>query len=181
MWVAARLLRTHVRRRAHHDARPCEAFAAGHRDRARDAEVSYDGVPTVEQDILRLDVAVYHIVRVSVCQGVGYFAGDLEYVVKRQLALAVEPRPQGLAFDQGHDVEEHAARRAGIVYRKDVRVREPGRDLDLTHEPLGPQRRGEVRPDRLDRDPSVVAAILGDVHGRHPPATELALDRVTSA
>ena len=71
----------------------------------RDAEVGDDGVAALEQDVLRLDVAVDDAVGVGVAQRVGDLAGDLERVVDGELLFAVEPVAEGLALDEGHDVE----------------------------------------------------------------------------
>jgi hypothetical protein len=57
-------------------------------------------------------------------------------------------------------------------------VAQPGGDLDLAQEPLGPERRRELRVEDLDRYRSMVLQVLGEEHGRHAPPTQLTLDRV---
>ena len=37
-------------------------------DRARDAEVRHDGVPIVDEDVLGLDVAMHHVVRMRLAE-----------------------------------------------------------------------------------------------------------------
>ena len=55
---------------------------------------------------------------------------------------------------------------------------QPGGDLDLPHEPLGPERRRELRVEDLDRNRPLMLQVLRQEHRRHPPPTQLPLDRV---
>jgi hypothetical protein len=57
-------------------------------------------------------------------------------------------------------------------------VREPGGDADLARDPLGAERRGELRAQQLERHPTSVAQILRQVHDRHAAPPELPLDDV---
>ncbi len=74
-------------------------LAAGRADRPGDAEVGHHGVAALQQDVLRLDVAVNDAVAVGVAQRVGYLTGDLQRVVDGELFLAVQPIAQRFAFD----------------------------------------------------------------------------------
>jgi hypothetical protein len=107
-----------------------------------DAEVGHQGMlaprPALQQDVLRLDVAVDDPLCVRVGEGIGHLAGQLERVLQRELRLAHEPRPQRLAGDQRHHVVQQAVRGPRIKQRQDVRVLQLGRGLDLGQEPLGP-------------------------------------------
>ncbi len=58
---------------------------------------------------------------------------------------------------------------------------EPGGDLDLAEEPLGPERGGQLGPQHLHRDLAVVLDVLGEVHGGHAALPELALEPVAVA
>ena len=51
-------------------------------------------------------------------------------------------------------------------------------DANLALKALGPEARGELRVQHLERDGPAVAQILGEKHRGHATATELALDRV---
>ena len=64
----------------------------------------------VEEDITGLDVAVYDSVAVRVSQGVSHVAEYLHCLADRELALALETRPERLALDKGHGVVKHTAR-----------------------------------------------------------------------
>ncbi len=106
-FAAEQLFGTHVRRRtgsAHPGA--CESLHSCEIDRARDAEISDDRVPAREQNILRLDIAVNDSLRVRVRQSVGCFAADLGGGVDGQLPLPMDPCPQRLAADVGHEIVE---------------------------------------------------------------------------
>jgi hypothetical protein len=59
-----------------------------------------------------------------------------------------------------------------------VGVIEPGGELDLAQEALGPQGRGQLRPQHLDRDRAVMLLVLGEIDRGHPTAADLPLDRV---
>ena len=134
----------------------------------------------MEQDVLRLDVAVHHLVPVGVVQRGRDLAGDGQGVRQRQLPLPLEPLPERAALHVGHDVEEQLAGLAGVVDRKDVRVGETGGELDLAEEPLGADRGREVGPEDLEGDLAVVAEVLGQEHDGHAALTELALEAVAA-
>ena len=53
-----------------------------------------------------------------------------------------------------------------------------GGGADLPQEALGAERGGELRVQDLQRDRPVVLEVVGEVDRGHPPAPELALDRV---
>ena len=107
--LAHRLLGAHVCRRA--ETHPClgHSAAAGLARGQRNAEVRDHRVPAVQQDVLRLDVAMDHAVLVRVLQGIGYFAGDTQRVVDGELLLAREPVAQRFAFHVWHGVKDRAA------------------------------------------------------------------------
>ena len=62
--------------------------------------------------------------------------------------------------------------------REDVRVLEVGGGADFLEEPIGSDHSGKVGPQHLERDLTVVAEILRQVHRRHAPGAELALDSI---
>ena len=53
-----------------------------------------------------------------------------------------------------------------------------GRDLDLGQEPLDAEHRAQLGIQDLERDLAVVAHVAGEVDGRHPAATDLAVNGV---
>lgn len=55
---------------------------------------------------------------------------------------------------------------------------QPGGDLDFMQEPLGAERRRELRVEDLDGYRSMVFQVFGEEHGCHAPPTQFPLDRV---
>ena len=43
-----------------------------------------------------------------------------------------------------------------------------GGDLDLAKEAVAPERRGQFRPQQLERDDAVMPKVVREVHDRHP-------------
>jgi hypothetical protein len=101
-------------------------------------------VPRLEQDVLRLHVAVHDAVTMRVAQGVGHLAGDRQRVVNGELALPSEPVAQGFPLHQRHDVIEEAAGFTGVVEREDVGMPQPADDFDLAQESLAAEGSGDL-------------------------------------
>jgi hypothetical protein len=115
---------------------------------------------------------------VGVTQRVGHLTRNLQGVGDGQLPLAVEPLAQRLALDIRHDVVDQAVHLVGVVERQDVRVVQPSGDLDLVQEPGGADFLGQVGPQDLDRDVTVVLEIVGEKDARHTALAQLALEAV---
>ena len=119
--------------------------------RERDAEVGDHRLALVQQDVLRLDVAVDHALGVGVMQRGGDLPDEAERLIDRELPLAGEPLAQRVARDEGHDVVEQVAiargrgHQPGIVERQDVRMVEPGGDPDLAGESVGAEQASRAR------------------------------------
>ena len=176
--VARGLLRAHVLRRAQREPGLGQAVAARLAHRQRDAEVGQHRLALEQQDVLRLDVAVDHAVAVGVVQRAGDLAGDGERLVQAELVLAVELVPERLAPDQGQHIIEEAALGPRVDQRQDVRVVQPGRDLDLGQEPLDAEHGAQLRPEHLEGDLAVVLEVGGQVDRGHAAGAERALDPV---
>jgi hypothetical protein len=125
-------------------------------------------VPFRHQDVFRLDVAMHHPIPVGIRQGVGHLPNDANRLGHRQLTLALQLGPQGFAGDEGHDVIEEIAGRAGGQQGNDVRVLQSGREPDLPLEPLGvhpcPHLGRQDLDDHLAREPR----LLGEEDAAHP-------------
>ncbi len=173
-----RLLGAHVMRRAKRQAGLRHSPAGSGRHRERDPEIHHHRAAIVQQDVLGLDVAVDHAVPVRVVERVGHLARDAHGLVHAELRFAVQLVANRLAFDEGHDVEQERVRRAGVEERQDVRMLQRCRGLDLDHEPLGSEHRGEFGLQDLDRDLAVVLQVLGEVDRGHSARTEFALDAI---
>jgi hypothetical protein len=55
---------------------------------------------------------------------------------------------------------------------------EPRRELYLTKKALGPERCSEIGVKNLERDNSIVLAVLGEVDGSHPSPAKLAINDI---
>ena len=176
--LAHRLLGPHVVRRAERHAGLGHPVAAGLARGQGDAEVGHQRAAVVQQDVLGLDVAVDHPVPVGVVERRGHLGGDPHRVGHGELLLPVEPAPERLALDEGHDVEEEAVGLARVEQREDVRVLQVGGELDLGQEPLGADDGGELGPEQLEGDLPVVPEVLGQEDRGHAAGADLALDPV---
>jgi hypothetical protein len=76
----------------------------------------------VQQDVLRLDIAVDHPVLVGILERAGHVGRDAHRVLHAELRLAVELRPQRLAVDERHHIIEETVGGAGIEEGQDVRM-----------------------------------------------------------
>jgi hypothetical protein len=132
----------------------------------------------LEQDILRLDVAVDHPVAVGVVEGTRNGAGDLDGGVHGELLLPLEALAQRFACDMRHGVVDEAAGLAGVEERQDVGVLQVRGDPDLAQKPLDAEQGRQFGFQDLERDETVVLQVARDVHRRHPADASFALDRV---
>ena len=144
-----------------------------------DAEVGDQCMPILQENVLRLDVAVHNSTLVRISQRVCHLARDAHSVDHRQLLFAIESATQRLAFNERHHVIQLPVRIPAVEQREDVRVLETGRELYLLEEPLGADHRRQLGVQHLDGHLAVMADVLGDVHGRHAAGSHLALDDVS--
>ncbi len=77
-----------------------------------------------------------HVVTVRIGERICDLAGDLHRVLDGQLLLAVEPIPERLTLDVGHDVVEETVGLPAVMQPEDVRVCQLGGDCDFAEEPL---------------------------------------------
>ncbi len=174
------LLRTHVAGRPDGEARPSQVRAAGGADRLGDTEVRDDRMSLREQDVLRFDVAVQHTHAMRVRQRIRHRLGDRQGLLLRERAAGwpLELLAQRAAVDVRHDVIEEAARLSRIVQRQDVRVLQPRGNLNLFQETLSAQEGRQAREQHFECDGAVVLLVVGEVHRRHPAASQDAPQRV---
>ena len=122
-------------------AGPCSCGCArgpglGLRDEFGDAEVhQLHAALRIEQDVLRLDVAVQHALLVGVLQRVANLRHDRERLLRRETA-----RPHRLAqvhaIHKLHEQVEEIPRPPRVMHRDDVRMMQPGEQLPLAGEAL---------------------------------------------
>ena len=118
------------------------------------------------------------LVRGMECVGDG--DGDPDGLVDGELPFAIDPVPQRLALDVGHDVEEEAVRLARIEEGQDVGMLQVGRGLDLRQEALRAHDGGQLGLEDLERDLAVVLQIAGQIHEGHPALPQLSLEGVAA-
>ena len=104
------LLGAHVVRGAEGEAGLGDARSAGLGDGERDAEVGDHRLARLEEDVLGLEVAVDDAAGMGVGQGVAEQGHQADGLVHRELALALEPGAERLAFDVRHDVVKEGRR-----------------------------------------------------------------------
>src|SRR5215207_6426850 len=176
--LVERLLRAHVLRCADDESGAGDPRRRGGTQGERDAEVRDHCLVLVEQDVLRLDVAVDDTTRVRVLERRGDLACDADRIGHWEHALAVEPLPERLAVEKWHDVEQPSIDLARVEKGNDVRMRESCRDLDLSQETLGPHGVGQPCVQELDGDRAVMAQVVGEIDDGHPTVADLTLDAV---
>ena len=175
---AARLLGREVlggaddRARLRHLARPG----------ARDAEVrDLDAPLVVDEDVVRLDVAVDDAVPVRVAEGGEHLphVGDRDRDGAR--AAGDDQLLERPPLDVLHDDEVRAAGLAAVEDRDDVRMRETGGVRRLPPEALDELRVVRVAVvEHLDRDLAAELLVLGEPDVGHAAAAELALEAVAA-
>ena len=176
--LARGLLRTHVRRGPHGDARLRQPLTRGGAHRECDPEVRDHGLAFVQQDVLRLDVPMDHVAGVRVPEGGSDLPRDPEGILHRELLLAFQLVAERFALDVRHHVIEEPSGVTRIVQGEDVRMIQTRGDLDLPQKPVGSEPRRELRAEHLDRDRAAVLHVAGAVYDGHTTAAQLALDRV---
>ena len=162
---------------------------AGERAAAGDAELPVElGGPEVgearaavgiEQDVLRLDVAVEDAAPVRRRERPGHVATQAHGRVRVERPALAHPDLQVGAADVLHDDEAPRPFFEEVEHRDDVGVGEAAHRLDLAPHPLARHvgRRGR-RHQQLERDLGVELAVAGEVDDRVAAPTELAADLV---
>ena len=172
----ARLLRTHVMRRADHGAgaRHVRGRIVG----AGDAEIGQRrGAVFAHQDIVGLDVAMHEAFGVRIIERSRNFAHHAQGERDRpRLAVLAQDRA---ATEILHRDVVIVARAADIMHADDIAVMQLGCDPRLAQEAFAEIRIGQQgRRHDLERDIALDRFLGGQVHGRHAATAELALDVV---
>jgi hypothetical protein len=178
--LAGRLLRREVVARPHD--RPGLRDPALLLEEPRDAEVGHlRGAELVEQDVLRLHVAVHDAVGVRVREAARRLADEPERILDRQRPAGRQVLLQVRPADELEDDVLAVLHLAAVDHRDEVRVRE------LRDRPrLAAEARDVLRVVRerlvqhLERDVALEDAVVRAVDARHAAATEGLLDRVAT-
>ena len=149
-------------------------------ERAGDPEVGHLGAALgVDQDVLRLDVAVDQPLGVRRGRARGRPRSRRRPPRRSAGAQPVDPLLQRLALDVLEDDVGVAAVLAGVDHRDHVRVGELGDRPSLAAEALDLVRLvGHLAVHHLHRDPALKRLVARQVHRRHAAAAELRLEAV---
>src|SRR5207244_4938780 len=131
-----------------------------------------------EEQILGLDVAMDDAVLVGILERPGGIGGDPKRVLDRELSLTIQPVAETLPFDEGHGEPQLTGGVTRVEDGEDVRVLEPGGQLDLALEAFRSEGGGQLRVEHLERDRPLVLEIEGEIDDGHAAAPELALEHV---
>ena len=138
------------------------------------------GTPSaVEQNVLRLDVAVDDTVRVCAGERARDRGPDLGNVPERKRALTGNALLERLALDVLEDDELAAVLLAAVKHGDDVRVSQLSRGPGLVREALERLLVSRlVFVEDLERDGALEHRVEGAKDGRHPAPADDALDLV---
>jgi hypothetical protein len=149
---------------------------------ARQAEVGDHGAAAVEDDVVRLEVAVQDPGGVRRAQAGEQLQRDRARLVDRERTGAREAGRQRLAAEELHGVEELAGSRAQVEDAADAGVGDAPGELDLALEARRCRRAGrDGRADSLERDRRRELAILGLVDLAHRAGCEESQDAIAPA
>ena len=176
------LFGAHVRGRA--DA---HAGARQHLSRAQvrtgagDTEIGEYRNAILHEDVFRLHVAMHDTVLVCEHERPRHFAGDTNCIRDGQLLFANHQRVERFARHHRHREVQLPVRLTGIEHGEDVRVLQLRRDANLAPEPVGPDRRADLRVKQLERNGLAGRGIRGQIHHSHAASTEFTFDDVASS
>ena len=143
-----------------------------------DAKVSDQRRSIVQENVLRLDVAVNDVLPMRVVECTGYFTRNTGRLGNRQLAFAVKSRAQCLAGHERHHVVQQSVRDTAVEQRENVRMLQARRGANFAQEPFAAERGTEIGMQHLYRDITIVLEIVREVHGGHASGAELAVEAV---
>ncbi len=168
------LLRRHVLRCSQQVARRGQGGLGG--QRLGDAEIGQDHPAPlgIDQDVVRLDVAMDDATPVSVGEGIGGLAQVALDLVEARTGVVPERRPQAHPGDEGDAEKGEPALVIDLEYLDDVRVVELALGLGFPHEALDDLRIvGQQRQQDLDGHETVEGLLVGEEDDRHPSAAQL--------
>ena len=178
--VARRLLRAHVRRRAHdHDPGLGEALVVT----ALSARAMPKSATSVLPSVVRSRFSGLMSRWITPWSWAYWRAWAASRVIRSasstESCRSRRSRSRSdLALDEGHGEPELPGGLAGVVDREDVRVLQAGGGLDLALEAVGAERLGQLGMEHLERDRPLVPEVVGQKDRGHAPAPEFALEAV---
>src|SRR5512143_4367018 len=135
----------------------------------------------MQQDVLRLDVAMDDPGCVRVVERRRHLSREIDRSIERNLLLALDHMPQRFSFDVRHHVKEKVAGFSRVVERQDVRMAEVRGELDLAPKPIRAEDGSDLGPEDLERHVASVLYIPPEKHGRHATVSKLSAQAVAAA
>jgi hypothetical protein len=132
-------------------------------------------LPVLKKNVLRLEIAMNHSVRMRIVEGVADGDRDLHRLLDGELVLAVQALSKALTIDIRHYVVQLPVRLAGVEQRKQVGVLQVRRHFDLGQETFRAKDGAQFRTEHLECDASVVFEIAREIDGGHSSTASLAL------
>src|SRR5687767_15999939 len=132
----------------------------------------------MQQDVLRLDVAMHDTTPVCIVERVRHFPRDPDGVLNRQLLLAIQSVTEGLPFHERHDVVDESVHFARIVQREDVRMLQVCRCPDLGQESLATEDSRELGAEEFKRERWIMPELGREIHECMTAGAHFTYDRV---
>jgi hypothetical protein len=132
-----------------------------------------------DHHVRSFEVAVYDVSIVREGEGVRGLAAEVEYIAQRQRAVA-ETALQGRPLDVLHGDERSTTRFADLVDGADAWMVQCRRAAGFVQEPPGRRVVSGTWVERFDGNPTLQTCVVGEEHGPHPTASQLALDAIAA-
>src|SRR5438105_13211051 len=146
---SGRLFRTHVGGRPYREAGFGDLLPFRGTDRPGDPEIGHHRLTFLQQNVLRLDIAMNDLVPMRVVERAGNLYCQPERLVHRQLHLSVEPGAKRFSLNVRSGVVQQLIDPSRVEERGDMAVGEVGGDLDLAEKSLGTEARRELGAEPL--------------------------------
>ena len=143
----------------------------------RDAEIGDERPPrpALDQDVLRLHIAVHHAAFMRVGQRPADLAAKAAHIFCRQRAHASQPIGQRFARDVRHDEPREVTRFGHFMNGHDVGVKALGRQTRFPQEPAAHVLAGgQRRRQQLDGHGTFENDVAGEVDDTHAAAAKFA-------
>src|SRR5262245_59762711 len=123
---------------------------------------------------------MYQPALVRVVKGLGEGMRNRYALADRHLALSLKALAERATFKVRNHQKESAIVVTTIENADDVGVLKSRCNADLLQKPASTERLGQLRAQDLDRDPSIVPNVAGEIHYRARSASERTLDCVSA-
>lgn len=174
-----RLLRRNIFWRSHENAGTGQTLTVR---RLRDAEVGQQNAPfDIDQDIMRLDVAVNGALRMGVVECISDWRNDADRHCQTERAAFADNRVQRSSANIFHGDVSQTVRFANVVHGDDIRMAEIRNRYRLTFKaPLEFRVERQMRRHDLERNGAFERSVECAVYARHTAAPDLFLHQIAA-